>query len=212
MRPSITNLIQRMSIKEQVSDSTQSASWHAHREAEQLSEPGLIGELQAFASSSKSKDERKAAYFILGALGSNLLDPQAGYVLVERVPVERDKYVLAAALDALAKIEKPASFPLTAVFACLLDDRWLVRHAAIRALRKTNSAEVEAKLVEHLSRTAEPHDMIYCHLTLGSVGGAGALQALQAGLTSRKRDVRSSAEAAARAINLRIAGEGGVAQ
>jgi len=200
----LRDLIHRMSTKERVTDSSQSASWHAHREAERLSDPGLLPGLESFIASSKSKDELKAAYFILGALGANASDPRCAHMLAERLPIEKDKYVLASALEALAKIEKPADFPLEAVFACLLDDRWLVRHAAIRALCKTQSASVEERLLQHLSSTSEPYDMIYCHVTLGEVGGARSLPALQAGLASRKRDVKASAEAAIRAIGLRL--------
>jgi HEAT repeat protein len=208
MRPSIADLIHRMSAKEQVTDSDQSVRWHAHREAERLSDPDLLADLQSFVASSKSKDERKAAYFLLGALGSNASNPHCARVLIERLHAERDKYVLAVVLEALAKIEKPDGLPLDAIFSCLSDDRWSVRHAAICALRKTNSAEVEERLLQHLSSTTEPYDMIYCHVTLGCVGGAKSLPALQAGLASRKRDVKASAEAAVRAINSRLASLG----
>ena len=197
-----------MSAKERVASSSQSVSWHAHREAERLSDPALLTELRSLVASSASKSELRALYFVLGALGANTSDVRCAYLLVERVPVEKDKYVLASVLEALAKIEKPADFPLEGVFERLSDNRWLVRHAAIGALLKTNSSVVEDRLLQHLASTNDPYDMIYCHVTLGSVGSAKCLPALQPGLASRKQDVKGSAEAAVRAIGLRSASLG----
>ena len=124
------------------------------------------------------------------------------------VEKEKDKYVLASVLDALAKVDKPNAVPLSTVFALLSDARWLVRHSAIRALRRASAPAVEQKLIEHLAATTEPYDMAYCHSVLGDVGSPRALPALEVGLSSRKRDVKNSAEEAIRAIKLRFAPSG----
>src|SRR5262245_29957606 len=123
-----------MSAKEPATSSDQSLSWQAHREAERISDLALLEDLAALVDSSKSKDDRKAAYFILGALGANTSDARCGLRLLEGLRREKDKYALAAALDALAKIVKPHEFPLQDILQHLSDKRWLVRHAAIRAL------------------------------------------------------------------------------
>lgn len=204
MNAALADLIRRMTIKEEVTDSSRSASWHAYREAERLADPALVPEIQALVRAGKSKDERKAAYFILGALGANTSDPNCALVLSERITQEKDKYVLAAVLEALARMGKPREFDLAGIFACISDSRWLVRHAAIRALGKTDSPEVEERLIAHLGATEDAFDRIYCHVTLGSVGSAKSLPALQLGLASRKRDVKDSAEAAIRAIQARL--------
>jgi HEAT repeat protein len=180
-------------------------SWHAHREAEKAHEIAWVEALRTFVETSKSKDERSAAYFILGALGVNTGDARCAEVLVARVSQETDKYLLAAALDAVTKVDKPAGLPLDNVFNCLADKRWLVRQAAIRALQKTHSPEAEARVLEHLTATDEPYDMVYCHRTLASIGSERSLAALNANLGSRKRDVKASAAAAIRAIKSRNA-------
>jgi len=204
----LTDLVRRMVTKDVRTSSNQSISWHAHREAEGLSDPGLIPELQALLETSKSNDERKSAYFILGALGANTSDRRCARVVGEQLGKEKDKYVLMTGLEALEKIEKPRDFPLEDVFVYLSDKRWLVRHAAIRALRKTDTPEVEERLLNHLSSTEDAHDRIYCHSTLGSVGSARSLPALEASLRSRNLDVKASAETAIRSINTRIAAVG----
>jgi HEAT repeat protein len=205
MPPALHDLIRRMSTREVRVDSAQSVSWQAHREAEQVADPTIRSALEAFLATGKSKDERKAVYFLLGALGANASDVRCAIVLSNYIPEEQDKYVLSTILEALAKITKPKDFPLDNVFHCLSDKRWLVRHAAIQALRTTDSADVEDRLLQHLSSFTEPFDMIYCHVTLGGVGSAKSLPALTQNLRSRKRDVRMSAEAAIRGIEGRIA-------
>jgi HEAT repeat protein len=204
MNPDVGDLIRRLTTVERAAHSDQSVSWHALREAEGIRDLSLLEDLETLVNTSKSKNERKAAYFILGALGQNRSDARCALLLTERLRQEKDKYVLAAALDALAKIDKPCNFPLEAIYERLSDERWLVRHAAIRALQKTDSATVEEQLLKHLSLTDEPYDVIYCHATLGSVGSANSLPALEVGLTSRKRDVEASAASAIRAIKARI--------
>ena len=197
-----------MCTKESVRDSSQSVSWHAYREAERLADPALLADLQILLATSKSKDERKAICFIIGELGKKASDVRCALTLVQQLEKEKDKYVLASVLDALAKVDKPNAVPLSTVFALLSDARWLVRHSAIRALRRASAPAVEQKLIEHLAATTEPYDMAYCHSVLGDVGSPRALPALEVGLSSRKRDVKNSAEEAIRAIKLRFAPSG----
>jgi HEAT repeat protein len=204
MNSELSDLIRRLTTVECVARSDQSVSWHAYREAERIRDLSLLEDLETLANTSESKDERKAAYFILGALGTNTSNVHCALVLTERLRHEKDKYVLAVALDALAKMDKPCDFPLEAIFERLSEERWLVRHAAIRALQKTDSAVVEEQLLKHLALTGEPHDMVYCHATLGNVGSANSLPALERNLTSRKRDVKASAAFAIRAIKARV--------
>lgn len=45
MRLLLSELIPRMTTVEQVTNSDQSISWHAHREAEQICDPAFLEEL-----------------------------------------------------------------------------------------------------------------------------------------------------------------------
>jgi len=114
-----------------------------------------------------------------------------------------NKYALAALLDELAKIPKPAGTDLSPVFRLLSDNRWLVRHSAIGALKNTNSPEVEARLLSLLQTSSDPYDLIYAHSVLNLVGTSKSIPALQQSLKSRKRDVKLSAQAAITAIQNR---------
>jgi hypothetical protein len=99
----------------------------------------------------------------------------------------------------VGEIPKGPTLDPSAVFPLLEDKRWLVRHAAIRALDHSASPDVEARLVEHLSATTDAYDQTYCHAVLNHVGTRRALPAIEANLKSRKRDAIVSAELAVRA-------------
>jgi HEAT repeat protein len=203
MIPALNDLVRRMTLKEDVKNSGDSTSWHAHREAEKLTDHSYIGELKSFVEVSPSKEERKAAYFILGGIGSNTADVRCAEILLRRTSIETDKYVLSALLGSVAKLPKPAELSLEAVFLLLHEKRWLVRHAAIQALRQSESAGAEERLLELLATTSDPHDKCYCHSTLNNIGSLRSIPLLTQSLTSRKRDVKSSAEAAIAAIQAR---------
>jgi HEAT repeat protein len=200
----ILELISRMTVKEdRCLNSSDSLTWHAHREAETLSEPSLVDELAEYVNKERDKRRRRAAYFILGKLGQKARGIDCASILLLRLNSEHDKYVLSSLLDALGWISKPRSLDLEPIYRLLGDDRWLVRHAAVQSLRLTEAPEAEDKLIELLVRTTEPYDMTYCHATLNEIGSAKSLPYLQKNLSSRKRDVKLSAQLAIEAIKSR---------
>ena len=203
MSPALNDLLERMVLKEVVASSAQSISWNAHREAEKLADTSLVDVLQGVLKTSRSKEVRRAAYFILGALGRNTADPRCAQILVNGAALESDKYVLSALLDNLAPIHKSAELPLEPIFQKLHDKRWLVRHSAIQALRRSHSDEAESHLLALLAHTTDPHDRVYCHATLNNIGTGRSIPALTESLSSRTRDVRMSAELAIAAIRER---------
>jgi HEAT repeat protein len=111
--------------------------------------------------------------------------------------------VLSSLLDALRGVAKPQNLDLKPVFHFLHDHRWSVRHSAIRALSRTESSEAEDRLIELLNETIDEYDMVYCHATLNEIGTPKAIPHLQKNLSSRKRDVKHSAQSAIEAIEMR---------
>lgn len=202
MRQELLELIQRMTVQQKV-NSDDSISWHAHREAELLADMTMVDELDAFLGQTPKKDQRSAACFIIGKIGSNCLSAECASRLIEYSSKESDKYALANLLDRLSDIPKPENVDVRPLFALVEDKRWLVRHAAIRSLKRCTHAEAEDKLLEILSTTSDPYDLIYCHATLNHIGTRKALPALTQNLMSRRRDVKISAQAAIEAIEAR---------
>jgi len=184
-------------------NSDQSVSWHAYREAEALSDASLINELAEYVQRESKQDCRGAAYFILGKLGEKFPASQCAAILVAHAKNEKNKYVLATLLDALAHVSKPSDLDLTPVYALLGDDRWLVRHSAIQSLKRTNSPKVEDMILHVLETTGDPYDLVYCQATLNEIGSAKAIPFIARNLKSRKRDVKDSAQLAIEAIEAR---------
>jgi len=68
MRPELLELIQRMTVHQDVVSSGDSISWQAHREAEMLADMPLVDELDAYLGQRPKKEQRSAAYFIIGKI------------------------------------------------------------------------------------------------------------------------------------------------
>lgn len=204
MRQTLVDLIARMEMSEPPClNSEDSISWKAHREAETLADPSMVEELAQYLRHESSKERRTQAYFILGKLGKKVRGRDCVAILLSHLSTETNKYVLSVLLDALADVHKPRDIDLYQVFRLLEDDRWLVRHSAIQALRDTESHEVEDQLLRLLERTSDPYDMTYCQAVLNEIGSAKAIPFLEKNLKSRKRDVKMSAESAIQAIRTR---------
>jgi hypothetical protein len=199
VRSYLEDLVERLADRTKLRSSSESVSWAAHREAEQLADITMVGELAA-AVRSLPTAKRSGCYFTIGKIGRNLRDEQCAAVLLDLLPAESNKYNLDCLLQRVGEIPKGPTLDLSAVFPLLEDKRWLVRHAAIRALDHSASPDVEARLVEHLSATTDAYDQTYCHAVLNHVGTRRALPAIEANLKSRKRDAKVSAELAVRAI------------
>ncbi len=84
----------------------------------------------------------------------------------------------------------PDCEPLVGLIA---DRRWMVRHAAIRALGKCRTPRAEDVLIHVLERSQDPHDLIYANASLALVASTRAIQALRRHIHSRKDDVKASA-------------------
>jgi HEAT repeat protein len=203
MRTSLVDLIARMTVRGGNVNSNQSVSWHAHREAEALSDASLIDELAEFVQHESKQSYRGAAYFILGELGEKFRASECAAILVAQVTKEKNKYVLATLLDALGHVLKPTDLDLTPVYALLADKRRLVRHSAIQSLKRTNSPNVEDMILRVLETTSDPYDLVYCQATLNEIGSAKAIPFIAKNLKSRKRDVKDSAQLAIEAIEAR---------
>jgi HEAT repeat protein len=202
MRPYLQDLVKRLADQTPAMSSAESVSFAAHREAERLTDITMVDELAEGAHTLKPV-QRRGCYFTIGKIGLNLGDERCAEILLGLLPTETDKYNLASLLDGIRRIPKGPRFDLAPVYPLLDDKRWLVRYAAINALDNSANPDSEARVLKHLETTEDPHDMTYCHAVLSTIGTVRALPAIEANLTSRKRDVKASARWAANAIRER---------
>lgn len=202
----LKQLIVRMNTKETVMDSRNSVSWAAYREAEMIADTSYMSELTTLLKEKPDASQRRAIYFVLAALGRNTSSLECAEILIYQCSSEPDKYALASLFDELAKIPEPMPLDLTPIYKFLSDKRWLVRHAAIRAIGCSSEPECETQLLKMLVASNDPYDLIYVNAALNRIGTARALPAIRANFSSRKRDVRISAQLAVEAIEKRVSG------
>ncbi|WP_146618567.1 HEAT repeat domain-containing protein [Rhizobium sp. AN80A] len=184
--------------------SADSKSWHAYREAERLSDAKIIQEISHYLGKKRKAPERNSAYFILGKVGKNIANSDATRLLLACIATEVDKYALSTALEMISELSLTADEDISMIINLLRDGRWLVRHAAIRALKSSKSVRAEEELIALLSETNDVYDKIYCHATLGVIGTAQALPAIQINTTSRKQDLKLTAMYAIESIRARL--------
>jgi HEAT repeat protein len=203
MRPYLQELLDRMTDQTPYTDSTQSTSWQAFREAERLIDRSLVDELVTYVATEKVARNRAAAHFIIGKIGATLKDGTCADILIQLCTTERDKYGLSALLEHIGEIPKAPETDLSTIYALLRDKRWLVRRSAIDALRNTSNPQAEAQILSLLAEVTDPYDITSCHAVLNRIGTSDSLPLLERSLSSSKRDVKLSAKLAIAAINSR---------
>lgn len=197
----LSDLLKRMGVKESNSNSSESTSFAAHREAEGLQKREYISILIEFIStrnSLKDKLVRKDAYFILGKLLIKYKNYEAVQFMIDQLRVESDKYILCSILDRLADIEKTDSIDITPIIEHIQNDKWLIRYSAICALKKSSSqlARQTAKdiIVECLDLKKFKSEVTYANSVLSDIGTYEEIDVLESLLSSRIRDIKDSAE------------------
>jgi len=170
-------------------DSSQTTSWKALREAEKLDEVGYISELREYVNVEKDKKKRDSAYFILGWLGYKLESPEAIHAILARLPSEKDKSVLSSMLDCVHRAEIAYTDCVEDVLRLTEDNRWLVRHAAIRALAHAGDGleRVDACLRSILETAKDEYDLLYACMALRADSAPDVIAPLTAIIDQQKR-------------------------
>lgn len=203
----IKDLLNRMSIREDVHRSDESTSWKALRKAEKLTDPNIIDQLIQLNEVEKDKKERDRIYFVIGKIAKNINDSHALEYLISKLKVEQDKYVISNMLDRIRDIPKPKHINMQNIIDLTYHDKWLIRYAAIHALNKPDDESVEKRLIEIISdEFSHPYEITYANSCLNQIGTENALTYLEVLTKSRKKDVKLSAQFAIEEINKRTQG------
>ena len=183
-------------------DSKDSISWHAHREAEKLSDESLYPILIKIIEDNpqkKKKDIRDAAYFILGKLLHNKFNKDACVFYIHRLAEETDKYVISSMLDRLIDVSIPEDVDISNIIECSKSDKWLIRHSALQALGSSSTPDSREALRYYINQDDEKkydYEIVYANASMGKIGTKEDIPFLQKHIDSRKRDIRLSASAA----------------
>jgi HEAT repeat protein len=214
MNAQIKDLLQRMTHQDgpEVRSSADSRSLNAYREAERITDYVILSEAKAAVVPEKNKKIRAALYFLIAKVAVNLRHSDTSDFLIEQLRRETDKYVLKGLLDRIAELPKSEGTDLQPILDRLEDPRWLVRFSAIQALKLAVSPNAELALVDLLERSTDPYDINFANVTLNQIGSLQSIPALERHLSSRKRDMKDSAQLAIQTIRERHEGQKIVAE
>lgn len=199
----LNDLVERMTVKEQYQHSDDPISFKAHREAETIVDPRYIHILETTIKKEKNRKRRDALYFILGKLGKNLSSNDIANFMINRLRSEDNKITLMFMLDRIAEITKNDNVAIKPLIILADDERWQIRHTAILDLNKPNDKFAEDKLIEIITFDKDAYDITYANSVLNQIGTSRALPALEKHISSRKRDIKISAQEAIKAIKKR---------
>lgn len=182
-------------------DSSETISWKALREAEQISDVSYIAQLISFIGQEKDKEKRDRAYFILGHLAKNTKSDEATAYLISRIQQEKDKSVLSSLLDRIQYLEKPLDMDINPILEVLGAKDWQVRHSAIHALKRAKNKLAERSLLAMLDTVDDSFDLWYINTTLAEIGTRDSIPYLLKLVDHKKQDVSGTALNAILAIS-----------
>lgn len=195
----LLNLLQQMKSDADEKSSAESLSWEAHRKAEMLNDSALFPMLCNLIhenEDNKRKELRRNIYFVMGSiLRKKMTVPYCQY-LIDRLGVETDKYILASILDQIARLRIPREVNMDHVIKCSRNDKWLVRHSAIIALRSSDS-EACREAARHWAKQADEKqykfEIVYANACLNEIGVMEDIELLDMHTHSGCRDIKDSA-------------------
>jgi HEAT repeat protein len=187
----LRRLLDRMSDESVSTAGAQSASFHAHRDAEKLDDAALVPVAAALLQGEKSAKRKRHLYFILGHLGAKTNAAEVEAIVTPALPREKNGYTLAAILGALRRL--PELRDASLVRALLKSPVAQVREAAILALRGDRSGAAERDLLALLRRTKNRFELTYALQTLGEIGSGASIPAIAALIHYRIVDVKCAA-------------------
>jgi len=216
----LLELIARINTRgETFTNSTETTSWSAHREAETLDDPGLFPLLREIIEENEGKGKAKrevrdAAYFIYGRLMEKAFSPKDAVFFLGRLEVETDKYVLHSILDRVRDWNMRghqllAGVDVSPILALTVDERWLVRHSAIHALSACPGEESRRACAFYLRQEDEKtykYEIYYAIIALQTIGTPEEIPLLERFLKSRRPDLKITAQYAIRYIRERETG------
>lgn len=209
---SVYDLIKRLTDSEDLENAvvgSETVSWKAHREAEEIDDPLYIPILKTILRESDSLDEMNAAYFIFNSITKNLNDTKSADFIIDHL-IETMKegkfdnetlyYLMSSIYDNgmcfNGKIDQ---------FIDLVDDEDdMIRNTSIRLLGRTlrYKEKAESALIDVLKNSYDDYGIRYAADSLYSVGSSNSIDALSFALEeAENEDAVESVKKALEKIN-----------
>ncbi|NIG54336.1 HEAT repeat domain-containing protein [Chitinophaga sp. Cy-1792] len=190
----LTNLINRICDRSDQLHDSQTISWQALREAEQLANHAYIPTLYQFIENEPDKEKRRAAGYIIAQLARNTNEPEVIRFLIDRLRMEQDADMVTGIQQDLERgLPIPGYINIQPLLNNTLSNNANVRRSALLALRQTKNPAVEEWALQVLQRTVNEYDIYYIALLLHKIATRKSLQALKRLLEHSRQDIRSMA-------------------
>lgn len=194
MNDYLINLVTRICDRSEQLNDSQTISWQALREAEQLANHAYVPILYQYIATEPDKERRRAAGFIIIQLSRNTNDPEVIRFMLDRLRVEQEPDMITAIQQDLERGPQiPGYMNLEPLLNNTLSLNNNVRRSALFALRGTNNPQVEEWALNLLKRTVNEYDIYYLVLLLHKVATKKSLPALKRLLEHPRQDVKGLA-------------------
>ncbi len=205
----VYDLISRINRREPVGSSEKDVRWLAYREADNLDDPALYPVLESVIVSNEGKenaDIRKGAYIIMERLLKNCFERSCVDFLLDRAQIETDGDVRVAVLNALSDVKVTGDSDISILIALADHPAWQIRFAALCALGSFSTPESKTALYDFLERDRKKYknEIVYAIASLGRIGTADDIPALEKFLEVHIQDMKIAAEFAIDRIKERI--------
>ncbi len=192
-------LLDALTLPEHIIDLLEAPNWRFWRKGQSLDRQQVFPLLREFIEGRTGKAEaklRENAYFLLGRLLRDGMEPEFCQFLIDSLSRETDKYVLHTMLSGIGRLQLPVDIDVAPIIACSKSNEWLVRHSAIVALGMSNTDASRDAIRYWVKQEDEKHhkfELIYANAALGYIGEPGDIALLEQHIYSRIRDVKDSA-------------------
>ncbi|WP_291906307.1 HEAT repeat domain-containing protein [Chitinophaga sp. CB10] len=190
----LNNLINRICDRSDQLHDTQTISWQALREAEQLANHAYIPTLYTYIDQETDKEKRRAALYIIAQLSRNTNDPEVIRFLIDRLKFEQDADMITGIQQDLERgLPIPSYINVQPLLNNTLSANPNIRRSALLALKGTKNPQVEDWVLQILQRTVNEYDIYYITVLLSKIATRKSLPALKRLLDHSRQDVRSLA-------------------
>lgn len=190
----LNNLINRICDRSDQLHDTQTISWQALREAEQLANHAYIPTLYTYIDQETDKEKRRAALYIIAQLSRNTNDPEVIRFLIDRLKFEQDADMITGIQQDLERgLPIPSYINVQPLLNNTLSANPNIRRSALLALKGSKNPQVEDWVLQILQRTVNEYDIYYITVLLSKIATRKSLPALKRLLDHSRQDVRSLA-------------------
>ena len=150
----------------------------------------------------ESPEVNRDISFFIGFTDKYCNPLETAFLLLKRLPKEREPWILKEILYRLAKLYKPKEFDLSPIYKLVKHNRWNARSSAYKAL--TNSeVDIEPFLIKKIKRPPAKVDICYIIEALMYVGSKNTIPFIEPHLKNKTDDIREAAQYAITVIMLR---------